>query len=104
MEKYGTVKSIKIKQVQTGQKKEAMVCFSKEREAQKTITEIKWYKGWNQEVYRNVCNKSRSGKISGIYEGKQEHNTNRKRKTEGKLEKESETMRNDSKEIKKAII
>ena len=33
MEEYGTVKSIKIKEVQTGQKKQAMICFSKEREA-----------------------------------------------------------------------
>ena len=57
MEEYGTVKSIKIKEVQTGQKKHAMVCFSKEREAQEAITEIKGYEGWNAEVYRNVYNK-----------------------------------------------
>ena len=34
-----------------------MVCFSKESEAQETITEIKGYEGWNAEVYRNVYNK-----------------------------------------------
>ena len=50
MDEYGTVKSIKIKEVQTGQKKQAMVCFSKESEAQEAITEIKWYEGWNAEV------------------------------------------------------
>ena len=33
MEEYGPVKSIKIKEVQTGQKNQAMVCFSKESEA-----------------------------------------------------------------------
>ena len=37
-EEFGTVKIIKTKEVQTGQKKQAMVCFSKEREAQETIT------------------------------------------------------------------
>ena len=41
MEEYRTVKSINIKEVQTGQKTHAMVCFSREREAQKTITKIK---------------------------------------------------------------
>ena len=46
IEEYvGTVKSIKIKEVQTKQKKKAMVCFSKESEAQKAITEIKLYEG-----------------------------------------------------------
>ena len=46
IEEYdGTVKSIKIKEVQTKQKKQAMVCFSKESEAQKAITEIKLYEG-----------------------------------------------------------
>ena len=39
MEEYGTVKSIKIKEVQTGQKKQAMVCLSKESEIQEVITE-----------------------------------------------------------------
>ena len=53
MEEYGIVKSIKIKEAQTGQKKQAMVCYSKEREAQEAITEIKGYEGWNAEVYRN---------------------------------------------------
>ena len=38
MEEYGTVKIIKIKEVQTRQKKRTMVCFSKEREAQEAIT------------------------------------------------------------------
>ena len=50
MDEYGTLKSIKIKEVQTGQKKQAMVCFSKESESQEAITEIKWYEGWNAEV------------------------------------------------------
>ena len=47
-----------------------MVCFSKEREAQETITEFKWYEGCNAEVYRNVYNKKSTGKISSIYEDK----------------------------------
>ena len=63
MKEYGAVKSIKMKEVQTGQKKQAMVCFSKERKA-KGITEIKWEEGWNAEVHRNVYNKNSSGKIS----------------------------------------
>ena len=104
MEGYGTVKSIKIKEVQTGQKKQAMVCFLKERAAQEAITEIKGYEGWNAAVYRNVYNKKSTGKISSRYEDKQEHNTNRKNKKEGDLEKELEKMRNDIKEIKKAIM
>ena len=54
IEEYGTVKSIKIKEVQTEQKKQAMACFSKKREVQEAITEIKGYKGWNAEVCRNV--------------------------------------------------
>ena len=78
-----------------------MVCFSKEREAQKAITEIKWYGGWNSEEYRNMYNKNSSGKISNISEDKQEHNTNTNKKTEGILEKELEKMRNDIKQIKK---
>ena len=104
MEKYGTIKRIKVKEVQTEQKKQAMVCFSKEREAQKAITEIMWYEGWNGEVYRNVYNKNTNGKILIMYEDKQEHNTNTKRKTEGNIKKELEKMRNDIKEIKKAIM
>ena len=104
MEKYGTIKRIKVKEVQTEQKKQAMVCFSKEREAQKAITEITWYEGWNGEVYRNVYNKNTNGKILIMYEDKQEHNTNTKRKTEGNIKKELEKMRNDIKEIKKAIM
>ena len=48
-----------------------MVCFSKEREVQKAITEIKWYEGWNGEVDRNVYNKNGSCKISSISEDKQ---------------------------------
>ena len=103
MEEYETVKSIKIKEVQTGQKKQTMVCFSKEREAQETITEFKWYEGCNAEVYRNVYNKKSTGKISSIYEDKQEHNTNTKKKREEDLEKELEKIRNDIMEIKKAI-
>ena len=38
MEEYGTVKSIKIKEVQTGQKKQAMVCFSK-KEGHKKLSQ-----------------------------------------------------------------
>ena len=41
MEEYGTAKCVKIKEVQIGQKKQVMVCFSKESEAQEAITEIK---------------------------------------------------------------
>ena len=63
MEEHGTVKSIKIKEVQTGQKTHAMVCFSREREAQEAITEIKSYEGWNAEVYRNVYNKKALAKF-----------------------------------------
>ena len=104
MEEYGTVKSIKIKEVQTGQKKQAMVCFLKERAAQEAITEMKGYEGWNAAVYRNVYNNNSTGKISSRYEDKQEHNTNRKNKKEGDLEKELEKMRNDIKEVEKAIM
>ena len=104
MEEYGTVKIIKIKEVQTGQKKQAMVCFSKESEIQEVITETKWCEVLNSEVYRNVYNKQRTSKISRIYEDKQEHNTSTKSKTEGDLEKELEKMRNDIKEIKKSIL
>ena len=39
IKEYETVKSNKIKEVQTGQKKQEMVCFSKKREAQEAITE-----------------------------------------------------------------
>ena len=101
MEEYGIVKNIKIKEIQTEQKKQAMVCFLKESEAQEAITEIKWYEGWNAEVYRNVYNVKSTGKISSRYEDKQEHNPNRKKKKEGDLEKELEKMRNDVKEINK---
>ena len=100
MEESGTIKSIKIKEIQTGQKKQAMVCFLKESETQEAITEIKWYEGWSAEVYRNVYNVKSTGKISSRYEDKQEHNTNRKKKKEGDLEKELEKMRNDIKDIK----
>ena len=79
MDEYGTVKSIKIKEVQTGQKKQAMVCFSKESEAQEAITEIKWYEGWNAEVYRNVYDKQRTDKISSIYEDKSNKTQTQKR-------------------------
>ena len=48
-------------------------------------------------------NKKSTGKISSIYEGKQEHNTNRKTKKEGDLEKKFEKMRNNIKEVKKTI-
>ena len=47
-----------------------------------------------------MSNKNNPGRISSIYEDKQEHNTNTKRKTEGDLEK----MSNDIKEIKKIIM
>ena len=59
------------------------------------MTEIKQYKSSNAEVYRNVYNKQKTGKISRIYEDKQKHNTNAKKKTEGDLEKELEEMIND---------
>ena len=48
--------------------------------------------------------KKTTAKISSKYEDKKEHNTNRKNKKEGDLGKELEKMRNDIKEIKKAII
>ena len=102
MKEYGTVKSIKIKEVQTAQKKQAMVCFSKERDAQEAITEIKRYQGWNPEVYRNVYNTKSTGKMSSRYEDKQEHNTNGKKKEIQK--RNQKKMRNDTKEIKKAIL
>ena len=35
-----------------------MVCFSKQREAQEAITEIKWHEDWNPEVYRNYLIKA----------------------------------------------
>ena len=104
MKEYGTARITKIKEVQTGQKKQAMVCFSKQTEAQEAIAEIKWREGWNAKVYRNVHNMQRTGKISSMYEDKQEHNTNTKKETEGDLEKKVEKMRDDMKEIKKAIM
>ena len=104
MKEYETVRITKIKEVQTGQKKQAMVCFSKQTEAQDAIAEIKWHECWNTKVYRNVHNTHRTGKISSMYEDKQEHNTNTKKQTEGDLEKKVEKMRNDMKEIKKAIM
>ena len=82
MEEYETVKSIKIKEVQAGQKKQSMACFSKKRKAQETVTEIKGYEGWNAEVYRSVYNKKSTGKISSWYEDKQKHNKQEKEKTE----------------------
>ena len=63
MEEYGTVKSIRIKEVEKGQKKQARVCFSKKREAQEAITYIKCYEDWNAEIYRNEYNKKSTGKI-----------------------------------------
>ena len=53
MEKYGTVKSIKVNEVQLGQKNQPIVSFSKKNKAQVAITKIKCYEGWNAEVYRN---------------------------------------------------
>ena len=51
-----------------------------------------------------MYNKNISGKISNIYEDKQEHNSAKKRKTKKHLEKELEKMRTDIKKIKKAIM
>ena len=62
----GTVKSFKIKEVQIGQKKQAMVCFSMKIEARKAITETKWCEVWNAEVHRKVYNRNSSVK-SQIY-------------------------------------
>ena len=70
--------------------------FSKGREAQKAMTEIKWYEDFNLKVYRHVYYKNSSGKI--------ENNRNTKRKTEGNLGKELGKLRNDMKEIKKAVM
>ena len=100
----GTVKSIKIKEVQTKQKKQAMVCFSKEREIQKAITEIKLYEGWNAEVYRNMYNKNNNVKISSLSKDNQEQNWNTKRKIEENLGSELEKTKNDTKEIKNVIM
>ena len=100
----GTVKSIKIKEVQTKQKKQAMVCFSKESEAQKAITEIKLYEGWNAEVYRNMYNKNNSVKISSLSKDNQEQNWNTKRKIEENLGSELEKTKTDTKEIKNVIM
>ena len=44
--------------------------------------------------------KTAAAKLSSIYQDKQEHSTNSKRKTEGDLEKKIEKTRNDIKEIK----
>ena len=63
MEKYGTVKSIKVNEVQLGQKNQAVVSFSKKSKAQVAITKIKCYEGWNAEVYRNRYNKKTIGII-----------------------------------------
>ena len=62
-----------------------MVCFSKKRQGQETITEIKFYEDWNAEVCRNVYNKKSTGTISSIYEDKQELNTNTKKRNQKKL-------------------
>ena len=63
MEKYGTVKSIKVNEVQLGQKNQPIVSFSKKSKAQVAITKIKCYEGWNAEVYRNGYNKKTIGII-----------------------------------------
>ena len=79
-----------------------MVYFSKEKHAKINTTEAKWYKGWKEEVYKNVYNKNSSGKISIISEHKQGRNTNTKREAEKKIKKELDKVRNDLKEIQKS--
>ena len=67
-----------------------MASLSKGREAQKAITDIKFYEGWNAEVSRNMYNKNISVKISNISKHKQEQKKNTKRtakKRIGKTEK-----------------
>ena len=99
MEKYGTVKSIKVNEVQLGQKNQPIVSFSKKNKAQVAITKIKCYEGWNAEVYRNRYYK-KTVKFQA-YMKIRRHNANTKKKTEGDLEKKLEKMRNHIKEIKK---
>ena len=56
MEEYGTVKSIKIKELQTGPKEQEIIRFSKEREAgtRSYYTNEKVHEGWNAKVYKNM--------------------------------------------------
>ena len=83
IQEYGIVKSIKIKELQIGQKKQVMVCFSKERETQEAITEIKRYEGWNVEVYRNVYNKKGLAKFqAGMKINRNKTQTEKRKKKE----------------------
>ena len=60
-----------------------MVCFSKERETQEAITEIKRYEGWNAEVYRNVYNKKGLAKFqAGMKINRNKTQTEKRKKKE----------------------
>ena len=62
-----------------------MVCFSKEREAQKTITEIKWYKGCLHK-YTGICITKTAVAKFPAYLKINKNKTNIKSKTERNLE------------------
>ena len=74
---------LKFEQHQNKRSNQVMICFTKEREAQKAVTEIKQYEGWNAEVYKIVSNKKSNGKTLSLFEDKQEQNRKTERKTEG---------------------
>lgn len=87
---------IKIKQVQLRKTKQAMVCFSKAREAQKTITEIKWYKGCLQK-YTGICIiKTAVAKFPAYLK----INKNKHKKQNRKKFRKLEMMKNDIKKMK----
>ena len=54
MEKYGEVKSLKLRFHPNNTRNEAMICFSTEEESQLVITEINTYEGWRTELYKPI--------------------------------------------------
>ena len=54
MEKYGKVKSLKVRFHPNNTKNEAVICFSTEEEAQLAITEIDTCEGWRAELYKPI--------------------------------------------------
>ena len=53
-EEYGEVKSLKLRFHSNNTRKEAMICFPTEEEAQIAITEINTYEGWREELYKTI--------------------------------------------------
>ena len=54
MEKYGDVKSLKLRYHPNNTRNEVMICFSTEEETQLTITEINTYEGWRAKLYKQI--------------------------------------------------